>query len=371
MVGLTWMRRNAVAPIWNAAACVRKVRSAVVQSLDPAPENAWLTDAQLRLYRDGTRNSALALALGSFFVSEVSAPWVELRTRMMWWMAVTAIGIALHLIATDLDRRENPSLELIRLRARCYLGMTVTFLLAWGSMSVFLWVPGQPLDDLVLVLILACSLAGSIAITAVHPAISLAAFTINIAFIIGPLFASHSRLNETLAWLACVYGALMASQLVAMHRTVTKMLRLEHERAGLVEDLTCAKRESDRDRVRATSAGKARSQFLSNMSHELRTPMNAILGFSELMRSRPPGMGSEQYAEYAGIVHESGATASAADRRRSGPFQDRGRTPQPAADGVRPDATVRRSLRVASRQGAGGGHLLVVARRARIAVPAR
>jgi len=53
----------------------------------------------------------------------------------------------------------------------------------------------------------------------------------------------------------------------------------------------------------AEQADKLKSEFLSNMSHELRTPMNAIIGFSELLRDE---MKSEEYTEYLNIIHESG-----------------------------------------------------------------
>ncbi len=56
----------------------------------------------------------------------------------------------------------------------------------------------------------------------------------------------------------------------------------------------------------AESLNAGKSRFLANMSHELRTPLNAIIGFSDIMRTRMFGPLSDRYAEYAGLVHESG-----------------------------------------------------------------
>jgi PAS domain S-box-containing protein len=54
----------------------------------------------------------------------------------------------------------------------------------------------------------------------------------------------------------------------------------------------------------AEAANKAKSVFLANMSHELRTPMNAILGFSSLMRHEPDI--TESQREKLDIVNRSG-----------------------------------------------------------------
>jgi signal transduction histidine kinase len=50
-----------------------------------------------------------------------------------------------------------------------------------------------------------------------------------------------------------------------------------------------------------------RTSFLRMVSHELRTPLNSIIGFSEILNSQVHGpLGAPQYAEYAGIIRDSG-----------------------------------------------------------------
>jgi signal transduction histidine kinase len=56
----------------------------------------------------------------------------------------------------------------------------------------------------------------------------------------------------------------------------------------------------------AESASRAKSEFLANMSHELRTPLNAIIGFSTIMREGVFGTLPDKYAEYIGMVCDSG-----------------------------------------------------------------
>jgi signal transduction histidine kinase len=67
---------------------------------------------------------------------------------------------------------------------------------------------------------------------------------------------------------------------------------------------TKAKEQSDREREKAELANRAKSVFLASMSHELRTSLNAILGFSRLMRNAAEVSGEQ--TRYLDIVLRSG-----------------------------------------------------------------
>jgi signal transduction histidine kinase len=57
----------------------------------------------------------------------------------------------------------------------------------------------------------------------------------------------------------------------------------------------------------AEEANEAKSRFLAHMSHEFRTPLNAIMGFSEIIKNKVLGEGvSTVYVSYADHIHKSG-----------------------------------------------------------------
>jgi signal transduction histidine kinase len=57
----------------------------------------------------------------------------------------------------------------------------------------------------------------------------------------------------------------------------------------------------------AEEANEAKSRFLAHMSHEFRTPLNAIMGFSEIIKGKVLGEGvSPVYVSYADHIHNSG-----------------------------------------------------------------
>ena len=82
-----------------------------------------------------------------------------------------------------------------------------------------------------------------------------------------------------------------------------------------LEDLQAANHELEVTSARlkraleaATAGNQTKSHFLATMSHEMRTPLNAILGFSEILKEQIFGpIGSDRYRDYAATIHKSGA----------------------------------------------------------------
>ncbi|MEG3617526.1 PAS domain-containing sensor histidine kinase [Magnetovibrio sp. PR-2] len=79
-----------------------------------------------------------------------------------------------------------------------------------------------------------------------------------------------------------------------MAQDITQQKELE---SNLTEALAEAKR-----------ANLAKSEFLASMSHDFRTPLNAMMGFTDMMRQRAFGpLNNEHYEEYIEDIHSSGS----------------------------------------------------------------
>ena len=185
---------------------------------------------------------------------------------------------------------------------RCTLANLI-FTVCWTTMGPLLWVTGDNFNHTMLVLVLACTLAGDTALMSACRPFSIsgaAAYGSMLVFL--PLHEG-GFVYDVLGVLALLFVCYMFHLSQRIHATVRDMLQLRYEKNDLIEALALSKAESDKARDRAESASRSKSEFLANMSHELRTPLNAIIGFSEMIHS---GGFAAKTEEYSRLIHESG-----------------------------------------------------------------
>lgn len=89
----------------------------------------------------------------------------------------------------------------------------------------------------------------------------------------------------------------------------TQAAEADHIRKNLetlLKELTRKNMALDEATEQATSALRAKNEFLAAMSHELRTPLNAIIGFAEAFESETFGELDNSYVNYAADIRKSG-----------------------------------------------------------------
>jgi len=227
-----------------------------------------------------------------------------------WWRlaAVMAMHIGNSFIASALYRgyRRDPANCTRWLWAVAgFQGLIGT---AWGLMGWLLWVPGNPVNNVLVTLLIVAILWAYAFSRAMHTAVYFAGVTPTVALTFAALGYTGGPVALPLALVISVTFAFAYAFAFVVRRQVESQLRTGFSNEDLAVELRDTRDDALRKRFEAEAANASKTTFLANISHELRTPLNAILGFSELIANETLGpVGTLRYRDYAGDINASGS----------------------------------------------------------------
>ncbi len=112
--------------------------------------------------------------------------------------------------------------------------------------------------------------------------------------------AQKSRVQQTLL---LELGIMLATFIVI----IGLLLAMAHHSNSRLIDNQRQQKRLALGMKRAEEESSAKTAFLADVSHQLLTPLNAIIGFSEILKDGTFGpLGSQQYQSYAEDIHHSG-----------------------------------------------------------------
>jgi len=207
----------------------------------------------------------------AFVVCLIFSRWIGAFRLSLFFAAVALGGLPLAIVS-HLFQRRMPAAEEARLWVRRCCAAYLVFALAWASMSFLLWAPGgDDLNHLLIVMLLACTIAGNGALIGASKPLSLVAYaTYGPALILAPL-QQGDFIYSGLAVLATLYLGYLIYMSQQIYRTARDMLCLRFEKNDLIVALAASKAESDQARKRAEQRR-----------------MQASLGFVERNQRRQP-----------------------------------------------------------------------------------
>ena len=297
---------SAEMPARNRRAASQRVREARDRLTSTSGTRPAFDHELLRQYAQTRISASLVVILLVVATGILASFWIPLVAALVWTAGILAIhGIIIRFCSKFLAVTSSSPAITRKWRLR-FVGLDLLYGLAWTLVLIHpsgIDVVSNTLMLFVMLLVIAVSsmLAASLPIAALAATVPVSA-AIAMNFVLRGTFDDY--ILAALAVTAEGYFALLAHRL---HSTTLATLEARAEKDALIGELEQARAISDEARHRAESANVSKSRFLAQMSHELRTQLNAILGFSEVMKSEIFGAHAvEVYNDYSADIHNSG-----------------------------------------------------------------
>lgn len=240
----------------------------------------WVAAEQIRgLYRTAPAGLVAAL-IGAFLLAGV-LPYVGSTPlpHIFWWLIFVLADFSLRLLLCRYYARCNTATSNWRPWARYFTLATLAGGLAWGIGAVWLITPGQPIQELLIMLVISATASGAMPAFGSYLPATYAYF---IPAMLPYLLWALSR-NDPLHFLLSLMDLvfMVAISVVAWYsnRHLRDSYRLRFDNMVLANDLQHQKEVAEQ-------ANLAKSRFLASASHDLRQPVHALGMFVSALRSR-------------------------------------------------------------------------------------
>lgn len=245
--------------------------------------------------------NVVAAVVVSFAVCEE----VGLVLTGLWLTCLIALSVAL-VARAEWNRRKDRQTRATHAEMKRRIAEHVAFATAVGVIwSVFILLAAPLLSTWSLIVIsltvLGC-VSGSVSAIGACLPVFFGYFLTALPPLVVVNYLHRSSVSDVFAVLVVVYSGAIVANVLSLNRSIVSALRLRTRNEMLAESLAAAE-------VATAAATRSKWESFAHLSHELRTPMNAVLGFSDMMRRQMFGELSPRYVEYAGNIHSSGSVA--------------------------------------------------------------
>ncbi len=231
-----------------------------------------------------------------------------------WLFFMMFIGASRYAALKAFGRRISANAHYLSWR-RLFVFQAFMIGVGWGIAGYAFLQPNQPMQQTLVTLAIVGYMAGAATSLSIHlPAFISMSMTALLPLTLRTLELGGD-FNLALTFMLVTFILFITGAAKRLHHLIVSSLSLRFENDDLVLELRKKSESTERlndsllnevearriayaqliqIREQAEAASNAKRAFLANMSHELRTPMNAIVGYTELLKTRSDNLSDQQ-----------------------------------------------------------------------------